>query len=100
VPGVLLIFYPSAYSIQGDIDARILETLFGIPDYRYKVWLSRSVTHYIVIGVFLLLLAFLCRIALADFSIGEMLFISGCGTIDDVRVIKIAAAGEVFLDDP
>lgn len=74
VPGVLLVFYPSAYSIQGDIDARILETLFGIPDYRYKVWLSRSVTQYIVIGLFLLLLAFLCRIALTDFSIGEMLF--------------------------
>lgn len=74
VPGVLLVFYPSAYSIQGDSDARMLETLFGIPDYRYKVWLSRSVTQYIVIGVFLLLLALLCRIALVDFSIGAMIF--------------------------
>ena len=41
-PGVLLVFYPSAYSIQSDVDSRMIETLFGIPDYRYKVWLARS----------------------------------------------------------
>lgn len=74
VPGVLLVFYPSAYSIQGDIDSRMLETLFGIPDYRYKVWLSRSVTQYLVIGVFLFVLALLCRLGLADFPLWSMMF--------------------------
>jgi hypothetical protein len=71
-PGVLLVFYPSAYSIQGDSDARMLETLFGIPDYRFKVWLTRSLTQYIVIGVLLMMLALLCRLALADFSVPVM----------------------------
>ena len=74
VPGILLVFYPSAYSLQGDIDSRMLETLFGIPDYRYKVWLSRSVVQYLVIAVFLFLLAILCRLGLADFSPASMLF--------------------------
>jgi len=74
VPGVLLTFYPSAYSIQNDVDSRMIETLFGIPDYRYKVWLARSLTHYLAVAVLLLLLAVLCRLGLATFSLDSMLF--------------------------
>src|SRR5690606_29578203 len=37
-PGILLIFYPSVFGIQNDDDSRMLEILFGIPNYRYKVW--------------------------------------------------------------
>ena len=74
VPGVLLIFYPSAYSIQNDVDSRMIETLFGIPDYRYKIWLARSLTHYLAVAVLLLLLAVLCRLGLATFSLNSMLF--------------------------
>ncbi|MCE1198165.1 MAG: hypothetical protein LWW85_04290 [Marinilabiliales bacterium] len=40
-PGILLAFYPTVFGIQNDADSRILEILFGIPDYRYKVWLIR-----------------------------------------------------------
>ncbi len=40
-PGILLVFYPTVFGIQNDADSRILEILFGIPDYRYKVWLIR-----------------------------------------------------------
>ena len=74
VPGIMLIFYPAAYSVQGDVDARMLETLFGIPDYRYKVWLARQVVQQLVIAMMLWLLAMLCKVALADFSVGAMLF--------------------------
>lgn len=74
IPGILLIFYPSAFSIQNDVDARMIETLFGIPDYRYKIWLVRSLTQYIVIGVLLFLLTVLCRLGLAEFSVGAMVF--------------------------
>jgi hypothetical protein len=74
IPGVLLVFYPSSYAIQGDIDSRMIETLFGIPDYRYKVWLARSATQYLVIIFLLFLLALFCRVGLADFSVGSMLF--------------------------
>ena len=36
-PAFLLIFFPTTYGIQNDEDARILEILFGIPNYRYKI---------------------------------------------------------------
>ena len=74
VPGVVLVFYPAAYAVQGDVDARMLETLFGIPDYRYKVWLARQLVQQLVIAALLLLLATFCHLALADFSIGAMVF--------------------------
>ncbi len=73
-PGVLLIFYPSAFSIQNDMDSRMIETLFGIPDYRYKIWLVRSLTQYIVIAGLLFVLTVLCRLGLAEFSVVSMLF--------------------------
>lgn len=41
LPGLLLIFYPSAFGIQNDVENRTIELLFGIPNYRYKVWLVR-----------------------------------------------------------
>jgi hypothetical protein len=72
VPGMLLAFYPSAYSIQGDADARMLETLFGIPDYQFKVWLGRSLVHYLLIAVILLVLALLARLGLAGFPVVSM----------------------------
>jgi len=73
-PGVLLVFYPSAFAIQNDVDSRMIETLFGIPDYRYKIWLVRSLIQYMVIGALLLVLALLCRLGLAEFPVGRMLF--------------------------
>ncbi|MFZ5428872.1 MAG: hypothetical protein ACOZDD_01470 [Bacteroidota bacterium] len=55
-PGILLVFYPSVFGIQNDEDARILEILFGIPNYRYKVWLVRLVM--IFVQVFLILIIY------------------------------------------
>ena len=55
-PAILLIFYPMTFGIQNDVDAGILEILFGIPDYRYKVWLVRLLLVFIL--VFLILLGF------------------------------------------
>lgn len=55
-PGILLIFYPSVFGIQNDEDARILEILFGIPNYRYKVWMVRLLMIYI--QVFLILIVY------------------------------------------
>jgi hypothetical protein len=43
-PGILLVFYPAVYGIQRDQDTRMVETLFGIPDYHYIVWLTRLAT--------------------------------------------------------
>lgn len=36
-PALLLVFYPATFGIQNDADNRILEILFGIPGYMYKV---------------------------------------------------------------
>ncbi|HDZ41222.1 MAG TPA: hypothetical protein ENH59_06045 [Bacteroidetes bacterium] len=54
--GILLVFYPTVFGIQNDQDARTIEILFGIPDYRYKVWLVRIILIYII--TFVMLLAF------------------------------------------
>ena len=54
--GLLLIFYPTVFGIQNDQDARTIEILFGIPNYRYKVWLVRILMIYIL--TFVVLLAF------------------------------------------
>jgi hypothetical protein len=54
--GILIVFYPSVFGIQNDQDARTIEILFGIPNYRYKVWLVRILMIYllafITVGVF------------------------------------------------
>lgn len=55
-PCVLLIFYPAVFGIQNDEDTRILEILFGIPDYKYKVWGVRLLIIYV--SIFFMLIAF------------------------------------------
>ncbi|MDH4271105.1 MAG: hypothetical protein OEW18_03915 [Candidatus Aminicenantes bacterium] len=72
IPGVLLVFYPAVFAIQNDKDAGMIETLFGIPDYRYKVWLARYLILYLMVAALLLILAILCRVGLADFPLGRM----------------------------
>jgi hypothetical protein len=47
--GILLVFYPAAFGVQNDQDARTIEILFGIPNYRYKVWLVRIVLIFVIV---------------------------------------------------
>lgn len=56
-PALLLIFYPMVFGIQSDEDARMLEILFGIPDYRYKVWLVRLTLIFLLVFIMLILFA-------------------------------------------
>ena len=74
LPGILLVFYPSAFGIQNDADSRMLEILFGVPNYRYKVWLVRLVVIYAIVYFFLLILAFLSSIAIVPFNIFAMAY--------------------------
>ncbi len=67
-PGLLLIFYPTAFGIQNDEDTRILEILFGIPDYRYKVWLVRLILIFLLVFVVLIILSVFCSWALVMFT--------------------------------
>ena len=70
-PGLLLIFYPSAFGIQNDMDSRMIEMLFGIPNYRYKVWLVRLVIIYIMVLAMLIFLCILSSLTLVPVSIFE-----------------------------
>lgn len=77
-PGLLLIFYPMAYGIQNDDDSKMLETIFGIPNYRYKVWLVRFVLTIGVAATILMVLGTIANLTLHRFSllpmIGQVLF--------------------------
>ncbi len=53
-PALLLVFYPATFGIQNDADNRILEILFGIPGYMYKVWLSRLLLIYMLVFIMLI----------------------------------------------
>ena len=72
-PGLLLIFYPMAYGIQNDDDSKMLETIFGIPNYRYKVWLVRFILTIGVAFVMLFILANIANLTLYRFNIFPML---------------------------
>ncbi len=73
-PGILLIFYPSAFGIQNDDDSRMLEILFGIPNYRYKVWLVRLIMIYVLIFLILVLFAGAASVLLYSVNITEMAY--------------------------
>jgi hypothetical protein len=68
-PAILLVFYPSVYGIQNDADQRTLEIIFGIPDYRYKVWLVRMLMVLVIVFVLLLGFAVLTYYAMISIPI-------------------------------
>lgn len=77
-PGLLLIFYPLAYGLQNDDDSKMIETIFGIPNYRYKVWLVRFILTILVAFAILIVLGIVANITLYRFNImpmvGQVLF--------------------------
>ena len=48
VPSILFIFYPTCFGIQNDQDTKIIEIIFGIPNYRYKIWRLRLTIAYLI----------------------------------------------------
>jgi hypothetical protein len=70
--GVLLVFYPSVFGIQNDQDARTIEILFGIPDYRYKVWLVRIILIFFITTLIMLGFTFLSNILIIRFNFFEV----------------------------
>jgi hypothetical protein len=65
--GILLVFYPAVFGIQNDQDARIIEILFGIPNYRYKVWLVRIVLIFVISFLIMLVFTFLSSVLIVKF---------------------------------
>ena len=66
--GILLIFYPSVFGIQNDQDARTIEILFGIPNYRYKVWLVRIMLIFVIAFLIMLLFTWLSNVLIIRFN--------------------------------
>ena len=73
-PGILLVFYPTTFGIQNDEDARMLENIFAIPNYRYKVWLPRIVMIYILEFLLLLVLAAFSSVALVVVPVFDLTY--------------------------
>lgn len=70
--GILLVFYPSVFGIQNDQDARTIEILFGIPNYRYKVWLVRILLIFTIAFLIMLVFTFLSSVLIVKFSFVKM----------------------------
>src|SRR4030042_7140551 len=70
--GILLVFYPSVFGIQNDQDSRTIEILFGIPKYRYKVWLVRIILIFVIAWLIMLVFTFLSSVLIVKFSILKM----------------------------
>ena len=70
--GILLVFYPTAFGIQNDQDARTIEILFGIPNYRYKVWLVRIVLIFVIAFLIMLIFTFLSSVLIVKFRFVNM----------------------------
>jgi hypothetical protein len=73
-PCLLLIFYPVVFGIQNDEDNRILEIIFGIPNYRYKIWGVRMLMIYVANYFILIIFAYVARLLLYPVNIFEMAF--------------------------
>ncbi|HOO98159.1 MAG TPA: hypothetical protein PLV06_04090 [Bacteroidales bacterium] len=70
--GILLVFYPSVFGIQNDQDARTIEILFGIPNYRYKVWLIRLILIFVITFLIMLIFTFLSSVLIVKFPFSTM----------------------------
>lgn len=73
-PGILMMFYPVVYNIQNDKDARMLEIVFGVPNYRYKVYIIRFAIAMLLLVVLLILMAAFAWFSVVKIPIIEMVY--------------------------
>lgn len=73
-PGILMMFYPVVYNIQNDKDARMLEIIFGVPNYRYKVYMIRFAIALLLLVALLFLMAAFAWFSVARIPIAEMVY--------------------------
>lgn len=72
--GLLLVFYPSVFGIQNDQDSRTIEILFGIPNYRYKVWLVRILLIFAIAFLIMFAFTFVSSLLIVKFRVLNMTF--------------------------
>jgi hypothetical protein len=71
-PGILIMFYPVVYNIQNDKDTRMLEIIFGIPDYRYKVYVLRFIMAMLLLVFLLMFMAAFSWFAIVQIPVFTM----------------------------
>jgi hypothetical protein len=72
--GILIFFYPVVYNIQNDKDIRMLEIIFGVPDYRYKIYLLRYLIALSVMVLMLVLMAMFTWFAVLQIPVAGVVF--------------------------
>jgi hypothetical protein len=73
-PGILIMFYPVVYNIQNDKDTRMLEIIFGVPDYRYKVYILRFIIAMMLLVFLLILMALFSWFSVVKIPVLGMVF--------------------------
>jgi len=73
-PGILMMFYPIVYNIQNDKDARMLEIVFGVPNYRYKVYIIRFAIAILLLVALLFMMASFAYISVVKIPVFEMVY--------------------------
>lgn len=103
-PGILIIFYPVLFNIQNDKDARMLEIVFSIPNYRYSIYLLRFSISIILLAVVIFAMTLFSIFALVQVPILEMvsqimfpLFFIACLSFLFTTLIKNASGAAVVL---
>lgn len=71
-PGILIIFYPVIFCVQHDKDTRMLEIIFGVPNYRYKVYMVRFVITLLLLCFILFLMAGIAYFSVVQIPIFKM----------------------------
>lgn len=66
--GILLVFYPAVFGVQNDQDSRTIEILFGIPNYRYKVWLVRIALIFVIAFLIMIVFTWLSSVLIVQFD--------------------------------
>lgn len=74
LPGILILFYPVIFNIQNDKDARMLEIIFGVPNYRYKVYLIRFAISLVLMLVLLMAMASFAVLAILPVPVLKMVY--------------------------
>lgn len=102
--GMLIIFYPVVFNIQNDKDTRMLEILFGVPDYRYKVYLLRFVMSLLLLIFLLFMLSVLSWFSVVQIPVFRMvlqlmspLFFLACLTFMLTTLIRNANGAAVVV---
>lgn len=103
-PGLLILFYPVIFNIQNDKDSRMLEIIFSIPNYRYKIYLLRFLISMLLLAAVLLFMTVFSVITIIQVPIFYMvyqvmypLFFLACLSFLFATLVKNASGAAVVM---